>query len=149
VGFKPILGLDLGMCTLGIAISRSGHMASPLENMHFPNGKFDDCYPRVIQYIRDNFIGLVVLGRPCFPSGDPSPMTETVLGFKAELEKRLSEANIKIDIVLQDEQYSTLEAASLMHDENLSHRKQKPKIDQVAACVILERYLRKNGYDVW
>lgn len=36
-----------------------------------------------------------------------------------------------------------------MHDENLSHKKQKPKIDQVAACVILERYLRKNGYDVW
>ena len=54
-------------------------------------------------------------------------MTETVLGFKAELEKRLSEANLKIDIVLQDEQYSTLEAASLMHDENLSHKKQKPK----------------------
>lgn len=145
----PILGLDLGMCTLGIAISRSGHMASAVVNLHFPNGQFEEGYKEVINQVTSNNIRLIVLGRPCFPSGDPSPMTQVAIDFKAELEKRLKDQNIKVKIVMQDEQYSTLEAASLMHQENLSHKKQKPKIDQVAACVILERYLRNNGYDVW
>lgn len=145
----PVIGLDLGMCTLGIAVSRSGHMATPLENMHFPNGHFDQCYDRVIEHVKNNRAALVVLGRPCYPSGDPSPMTETVMEFKRILEERFKEKGITLEIILQDEQYSTLEAASLMHDENIDHKKQKPKIDKVAACVILERYLRSKGYDVW
>lgn len=124
-------------------------MASAVVNLHFPNGQFEEGYKEVINQVTSNNIRLIVLGRPCFPSGDPSPMTQVAIDFKAELEKRLKDQKIKVKIVLQDEQYSTLEAASLMHQENLSHKKQKPKIDQVAACVILERYLRNNGYDVW
>lgn len=76
-------------------------------------------------------------------------MTQTALDFAKELDNRLKAKGKNIEIVFQDEQYSTLEAASLMHAENLNSKKQKPKIDQVAACVILERYLRNNGYDVW
>lgn len=145
----PILGLDLGLSTLGIAISRSGHMATAEENLHFPSGQFDGCYETVMTYVLDNKIKAIVLGRPCYPSGDPSPMTEVVNTFKKELEKKLKDKKIQCAVVMQDEQFSTLEAASLMHQENLSAKKQKSKIDKVAACVILERYLRNNGYDVW
>lgn len=149
MGFRPILALDLGMCTLGIAMSSSGHMATPVANLHFPNGKFEECYGKIMGYVEDNFIGLIVMGKPCYPSGDPSSMTQAAMDFAKELDNRLKAKGKNIDIVFQDEQYSTLEAASLMHDEKLNSKKQKPKIDQVAACVILERYLRNNGYDVW
>lgn len=147
--FKPIMALDLGMCTLGIATSSSGHMATPLANLHFPNGSFEGCYDKVIGFVRDHFIGLIVMGRPCYPSGDSSPMTQVATDFAQELDTRLKAKGMNIPMVFQDEQYSTLEAAALMHGDNIRSKKQKPKIDQVAACVILERYLRSAGYEVW
>lgn len=145
----PLLGLDLGMATLGIAFSRSGHMAQSVENLRFPRGAFEVCYPKVISCARGYLIKGIVLGRPAFSSGDPSPMTAVVEAFSTELQKRLAKEGLSIPIAFQDEGESTLEASSLLREENVSARRQKAKIDQVAACVILERFLRKEGYDVW
>lgn len=148
--FKPVLGLDLGMTTLGICVSRSGHLATSLANLKFPNGDFDYAYPRVLQFVEEEFISKIILGRPCYPSGDPTEMTFVVEKFKEELRKRLDAGGFKkVEIELQDEQGSTLEAAANLHDLNLDAKKQKKIIDQNAAKVILERWLRKNGYDVW
>ena len=37
-----ILALDLGTTTLGLAISRSGILTSPLPNLHFKDADYED-----------------------------------------------------------------------------------------------------------
>lgn len=148
--FKPVLALDLGLTTLGIAVSRSGHMATGLDNLKFPRGNFEPAFQGAINYAEKESVGTIVLGRPCYPSGDPTEMTSVVNDFAEELRKRLDKSGLKdVKLVLQDEQGSTLEAASTLHELGLNAKKQKPIIDRQAAKVILERWLMANGYDVW
>jgi len=45
----------------------------------------------------------------------------------------------------QDESFSTVDAASKLHDAGLNARKQKGVIDQAAAMEILNRYLEQQG----
>ena len=44
---KKVLGLDLGTTTLGIALSRTGIIASGYENFRFPEGQYDLAIKRV------------------------------------------------------------------------------------------------------
>jgi len=148
--FKPVLALDLGMTTLGICISRSGHMASSLDNLKFQKGSFDSTFPIVLKYIKQENAGIVVVGRPSYPSGDPTEMTYVVEEYVKNLREYLNSKSMeKIEIELQDEQGSTLEASENLHNMNLNAKKQKQIIDQNAAKVILERWLKNKGYDVW
>jgi putative Holliday junction resolvase len=45
----------------------------------------------------------------------------------------------------QDERYSTLEASQRLSQQGLSSRQQREIIDQAAAAVILEDWLREQG----
>ena len=40
---KNILAMDLGKTTLGLAISRSGILVTPLTNIKFPAEDYDEC----------------------------------------------------------------------------------------------------------
>lgn len=125
--FRPVLSLDLGMTTLGIAVSRSGHMATGLANLKFPNGKFEEAWQGAISFAKKESVGTIVLGRPCYPSGDPTEMTGVVESFSAELRKRMDAQGLKdVKLELQDEQGSTLEAAKELHGLGLNSKKQKP-----------------------
>lgn len=148
--FRPVLGLDLGMTTLGIAVSRSGHLATGLANLRFPRGDFDKTYPQVIRFVKAESVHTVVLGRPAYPSGDPTQMTYVAEAYAKTLRAALDNAGLRdVAIELQDERYSTLEAAYELHGLTMNAKAQKPIIDEQASKVILERWLRKNGYDVW
>lgn len=148
--FKPVLGLDLGMTTLGICVSRSGHITTSLENLKFPNGQFSFAYEAIFKYIKKENIGIIVLGRPSYPSLDPTEMTFVVEDFYKRLKELLKERGFNdIKVEFQDEQGSTLEASQNLHNLNMNSKEQKAYIDENAAKVILERWLIKNGYDVW
>ncbi len=138
------------MTTLGISVSRSGHLATGLANLRFPNGAFAVAYEKVAEYAKAEKAEIIVLGRPAYPSGDPTAMTLVVTAFAAELRKALDQAGLKdIAIEFQDERESTLEAAADLHALDLKAKKQKPIIDEEASKVILTRWLRAKGYDVW
>ncbi|HBR86107.1 MAG TPA: Holliday junction resolvase RuvX [Firmicutes bacterium] len=148
--FKPVLGLDLGLNTLGIAVSRSGHLVTGLANLHFPRGQFASAYTAVVKLAEKEMVGTIVLGRPCYPSGDPTEMTFVAEEFAKVLRTQLDRAGLnRVEIQLQDEQGSTLEAAANLHELGLNAKKQKPMIDRAAAEVILTRWLGDHGYDIW
>ncbi len=150
MAFEPVLGLDLGLTTLGISVSRSGHLATGLVNLHFHNGKFDYAIGKVLGYVKDERIAIVVLGKPAYPSGDPTQMTFVAVDFAKKLREALDQAGFKsVAIEFQDERDSTLDAAKDLHSLNMNAKRQKPIIDEQASKVILERWLRNKGYDVW
>lgn len=136
-----ILAMDVGRTSLGLAISRSGIIATALPNLHFKRDDFEDCIKKLMETIKFEKIEHIVVGLPLYPSGDPCEMTPIVENFI----KMITPLFEGVDIALQDERDSTLEAAEILHSNNKSAKKQKNIIDSHAALVILERYLRKIG----
>ncbi len=137
-----IISFDLGRRSLGIAISRSGFLVSLLENLKFEDKDYDTCIKKLKEVIRFERIEHIVIGLPLYPSGDECEMTPIV---KAFVDERLRPMFPNVDINFVDERESTLEAASILHGNNLNSKKQKSMIDSAAAGVILERYLRQIG----
>ena len=62
----------------------------------------------------------------------------TTLGFKEQIEKVLN-----IEVIMQDERLSTVEATHYMVEADMSRKKRKKKIDSLAANIILQTYLDK------
>ena len=60
-----------------------------------------------------------------------------------EFQKKL-ESYLNIEVVLQDERLSTVEATNYMISADMSRKKRKKKIDSLAANIILQTYLDKE-----
>ena len=138
---KNILGLDLGKGSLGIAISRSGMFVSPLKEVRFHAGDYNECIKLFMKTIEMEKVEHIAIGLPLFPSGDPCEMTPIVEEFIKKIEPLFP----NVDIVKVDERNSTVEASEMLHSNNKSSKKQKQYIDSAAAVIILERYLKSIG----
>lgn len=139
---KKILGLDLGTTTLGIAETDAlGLAAHGVETFRFEPGNFKAARIHVLELCSKNDISEIALGMPLYQSGDESPHAKSCLRFKEDLLKE--NPNLKIEMV--DESYSTIEADEKLKVTGLSYEKRKEIIDEMAAVVILERYLIKKG----
>jgi len=139
---KKILGLDLGTTTIGIAKTDSlGIAVHGVETFRFEKGNFKKAREHVIELCKKEGIKSIVLGMPIYESGDISPHGQSCLRFKDDLLKL--DPSLKIEMV--DESYSTIEADEKLKVTGLSYEKRKEIIDEMAAVVILERYLSKLG----
>jgi len=138
---SKILGLDLGTTTIGIAKTDSlGIAAHGLETFRFEVGNFKKAREHVLEICKNEQITIIALGMPLYESGDISPHGKSCLRFKDDLLK----ANPSLQIEMIDESYSTIEADEKLKITGLSYEKRKEIIDEMAAVVILERYLEKN-----
>lgn len=137
---KRVLGLDLGTSTLGIALSRTGIIATGYENFRFPPDRYDLALERVTEIVRLEAIEHICIGYPLHMSGDESEMSKRVLEFKSRLEQLLPAIKIK----LIDERWSTKQATRTLLEADTSRAKRKKVIDKMAAQVILETYLNQG-----
>ncbi len=136
---SKILALDLGTTTVGIASTDALGIAHGRETFRFEPGNFKKAREHILEICQNEGISEVVLGVPYFESGDLSPHAKSCLIFKEDLLK----ANSSLVIHEIDESYSTIEADEKLKEMNLSYEKRKALVDEYAAVVILERYLRK------
>ena len=140
---KNILAIDLGKGSIGLALSRSGSLVTPLKEVRFPGGHYEYAIAAIRELMLIEKIERFVIGYPLFPSGDPCEMTPIVERFI----KMLNDSFPSIPVKKQDERNSTVEAASLMHEGGKKAKKQRKNIDSAAAAVILSRYLKSIGQD--
>ncbi len=138
---KNILALDLGKGSLGLSISRSGMLVTPLPNLKFHMGDYDECLRMLKKATEYEIIEHIVIGLPLYPSGDPCEMTPIVEEFITRLQQEFPRA----DITKVDERNSTVEASEMLHLNNKNSKKQKAIIDSAASMIILERYLKSIG----
>ena len=139
------LGLDLGAKTLGVAISDTTHtIATTLTTLHFSDNSYDDAIKLLKPIIEENDIGKIVLGFPKNMNGTVGPRALLTLDFKKKLEEEFA-----LEVVMQDERLTTVEAEGYMLKADMSRKKRKQKIDSLAANIILQTYLDKerNGND--
>ena len=134
------LGLDLGTKTLGISMSdKTGTIASSFKTIRFEEKDYDATIEPLKEIISEYDIGCIVLGLP--------KNMNNSLGFRSEetIEyKKLLEETLNIEVVLQDERLTTIEANNYMLEADISRKKRKEKKDSLAANIILQSYLDRK-----
>lgn len=136
------LGLDLGTRTLGISISDTTKtIATTLKTIRFSDSDYDSIIPDIKDIIDEYEISKIVLGLPKNMNNTMGDRCATTIEFQ----KKLID-NFNIEVVLQDERLTTIEATNYMLQADVSRKKRKKKIDALAANIILQTYLdREKG----
>lgn len=134
------LGLDLGTKTLGVALSDiTLTIASSYKTINFSESDYNSLIPMIDDLIKEFNISKIILGLPKNMNNSLGERAETTIKFQ-----KLLEDNLKIEVVLQDERLSTVEATNYMLESDISRKKRKKKIDSLAATIILQTYLNKE-----
>lgn len=136
-----IIALDVGDKTIGVALSddllitAQGLMTIERVGIRKDTGK-------VMELIREYNCSTVVVGLPKNLNGTDSIQTEKVYEFKAMLENKMRSTGMShIEIVYQDERFTTLIAEKVLIEADVSRKKRKDVIDKQAAVLILQGYL--------
>ena len=134
------LGFDLGTRTLGISISDVTHtIASTYKTIRFDEKDYDAIIPEIKDIVKEFKVSKIVLGLPKNMNNSLGDRCEETLIFKEKLEK-----NLNIEVVMQDERLTTVEATNYMVEADISRKKRKNKVDSLAANIILQTYLDKE-----
>ena len=128
----PLLGLDLGEKTIGLALSDVTRMiATPMETLK--RGKFTRDAETLGRIISEHEVGGLVIGLPINMDGTEGPRCQSARQFAANILERMD-----IEIAFWDERLSTVAVTRTMIEADLSRAKQKEAVDKMAAAYILQ-----------
>lgn len=134
------LGLDLGTRSLGLSISDLTHtIASTYKTIRYEENDYDYLLQELKKIIEQEKIERLVLGLPKNMNNTIGESAERCLNFK-----KILEDNLNIQVEMQDERLTTVEAHNYMIEANMSRKKRKQKIDSLAANIILQTYLDRK-----
>ena len=135
------IALDVGDKTIGVALSDelgiTGQGLTTIERV----GIRKDC-GKVMDLIREYGCDTVVIGLPLSLDGTDSVQTEKVREFRTMLENKMRSTGMqKVNVVWQDERFTTVMAERVLIDADVSRKKRKDVIDKQAAVIIMQSYL--------
>ena len=135
-----ILALDYGSKTVGLAITDAlGYTVLPYRTLwREREGKLRKTVREIAKVVLEENVEEVVLGLPLNMDGSRGERAEKAEVFYDLLKKNLSCPGCF-------ERLSTVEAKAILDENGVPLNKQKEVLDQVAAEVILEDYLRSKG----
>lgn len=139
---KKFLGLDLGTKTLGVAYNDVLGFVHGLETFRFDKNQYIVARKHVIELSEKMMINDIVIGMPLHLSGDESEMSQNVTRFIEDLKKEKPSLNIDT----MDERLSSVTANKSISERGMNHQQRKDNVDRIAACVILDTYLRMKGF---
>jgi putative holliday junction resolvase len=133
---KRILAIDFGTKRVGVAIS-DPFCLFPSITLTIPNDK--NILTKLLKMIDDKNVGKIILGYPENDNEKTSKLTEEILKFNVELEKK---SNLHAE--LWDENLTSQMATSRIINtvSKKSKRRDKALIDAQSAAIILEEYLK-------
>jgi putative holliday junction resolvase len=132
------IGVDFGAKRVGIAVSQSGTISTPLLVVDRARG-LDEVIRAIVDVAREYEAETVVVG---IPKGARKAHSDN-LDLYADFARVLREQTGLV-VELWDEQYSTTEASRLAREAG-HRRTPKDRIDAMAAAVILQSWLDSKG----
>ena len=140
--FMRILGLDYGSETVGVAVNDGlGLTVQPVETIvRKEENKLRRTCARIEELVREYGISEIVLGLPLNMDGSEGKRAEKTRAFGDMLARRTG-----LPVVYQDERLTTVEADEILTDSGIRRQDRKTYIDQIAAVLILEEYLRRGN----
>lgn len=136
-----ILAIDYGRKRCGIAVT------DPLKII--ANGLETVATHRLMEflkgYISREGVELIVIGQPTQLNGEPSESMRYIIPFINRLRKEMPEMPIE----MVDERFTSTIAHQAMIDGGMkkSDRRDKARVDTIAASIILNDYLESKQYN--
>lgn len=142
--FKRIIGLDVGLRRIGLAVSDPLRItAQGLPTLQRKNMRYD--LFRLDKLAQHHEACLFVVGNPLHMSGNESRQGAIVKEFSEQLEKRCN-----LPVVLWDERLTSVEAGRVLRGSGISIEKRAQAIDRLSAVLILQGYLDSlPGSEPW
>lgn len=132
-----IVGIDLGTCRIGVAISDSeGRLVRPLATIERRSLSADIRGLRELLASRE--VDRVVVGLPLNMDGTEGRMATLARNFGRQFEEETG-----LPVELQDERLSSFEARERIAPLRTGHARKRRPIDALAAAIILETWFEK------
>jgi putative Holliday junction resolvase len=135
--FAPVgrcLALDIGERRTGVAVGE--RLARPLLTLK-RRSKAED-WQAIARLVREHQVDTLVVGKPLNVDGSEGFAAQRVMRYTQRLVAALAEMDLKVQLVLWDERFSTVEAERMLW---AGGGKARTGTDAAAAAVILQRYL--------
>lgn len=137
---RPLIGLDLGTKTIGVAISDlMWSVATPQETIR--RSKFTADAAALLAITNKRQVGGLILGLPRNMDGSEGPRCQSTRAFAQNL-SRLSD----LPICFWDERLSTVAAERALIEADTSRKRRAEVIDHVAAAYILQGALDRLAH---
>ena len=132
---QRLLGLDLGVKTIGLAISDSRlAIASPLETLK--RRKFTEDAKALKRLCAERDIGALVIGLPVNMDGSEGPRCQSVRDFARNL---VEIAGLDLPIAFWDERLSSAAVERFLVEEaDMTRKRRADVVDKMAAGFILQ-----------
>ncbi|MFM2267862.1 MAG: hypothetical protein RL757_1303 [Bacteroidota bacterium] len=133
-----IIGIDWGAKRTGIAVTDPLQIiSSPLETVETKH-----VLAFLKNYCQEETVETFVVGEPMQLDGELGATTHLVQGFVAELQKLFPD----IEIVMQDERFTSRDAMQIIRNSGLRKKQQhdKKRLDRISAALILEAFMEKK-----
>lgn len=134
------LGLDLGTKSLGVSVSDITNTFSlPLKTLHFKDEEYHSIISELRSIVEEKHITDFVLGLPKNMNNTCGFASDRTMNFK-----KILEDEFLMPVHLVDERLTTKEAENILLMNDMSRKKRKKVIDNVASSLILETYLKRK-----
>ena len=141
---KPLIGLDLGTKTIGVAVSDlMWSVATPQETIR--RTKFTADAAALLAIARDRRAGGLILGLPRNMDGSEGPRCQSTRAFARNLDRALPR-DLDVQIAFWDERLSTVAAERALIEADTSRKRRAEVIDHVAAAYILQGALDRLAH---
>ena len=134
-----ILGLDYGSKTVGVAMTDAlGMTVQPYKTIQRDReSKLRQTLSEIAEIVEQYQIKKIVMGLPLNMDDTEGDRAAKRRDFAEKLKLRVA-----VPIEFTDERLTTMEAEEILDQSGIPRSEQKKVIDQVAAQLILEQYLR-------
>jgi putative pre-16S rRNA nuclease len=139
-GVTRILAIDYGARRIGLAVTDAlGVTAQGLPTLHRTNKRND--FDHLRRTIKTYAVAEIVVGLPLRMSGATGTQSDKVEEFAEALRARF-----KLPVHLFDERLTSVEANRVLDETEMSGRRRKEVVDQLAAVLILQAFLNYRAH---
>ena len=134
------LAVDYGLKRAGVALCDAHEtIVSPLCQVPVETSGPEKLFAQLQQLIQEHQVEAVVVGLPLNMDNSEGEQAKLSRKFAQDLAQA-----VNLPVHLQDERLSTAAADEKLATSGLSRKKQRQKRDMLAACDILEEFLRRE-----
>ena len=134
-----ILAIDFGYHFVGLAVSDDARLMAFGKGVIRGYKSLNGLFEKLRSFCSDEVVTRIVMGLPLGEGSAETTKTERVRSIGKKLEDFVG---IPVDFV--DESFSSFEAGSRLMERGVKEHRVKEHEDEVAAVLILERYLAQK-----
>lgn len=134
-----LIAIDYGRRRIGCALcSEEGAAVRGLPTID--RKKDPAFFSTIVNLIEREKPDRLILGLPLDGNDAETVMSKEVRTFAGKLAQRTG-----LPVCFVDESFTSIQAARIVQHRNKKERRDKGTVDRIAACLILDQYIRENG----